>query len=150
VLSNDSDADGNSLTVAVASGPAHGTVTLNANGGFTYAPAANYNGADSFTYTLSDGNGGTATGSVTVTITAVNDAPTISDTTDKTSIAGAALGPLTVTVGDVETAAGSLALIAASSNMTLVPVANIVFGGSGPGRTVTITPTAARAWIPSC
>ena len=37
------------------SGPTHGTLTLNANGSFTYTPAANYNGADSFTYQANDG-----------------------------------------------------------------------------------------------
>ena len=36
--------------------PAHGTVILNADGGFTYTPAANYHGADSFTYKVNDGS----------------------------------------------------------------------------------------------
>ena len=36
-------------------GPAHGTLTLNADGSFTYTPAANYNGTDSFTYKANDG-----------------------------------------------------------------------------------------------
>ena len=68
VLANDSDADGDALTVSLLSGPAHGTVSLNADGSFTYTPAVNYNGGDSFTYSVSDGNGGTATATVTLTV----------------------------------------------------------------------------------
>ena len=55
MLANDTDGDGNPLTAAVVTGPAHGTLALNANGSFTYTPTANYNGADSFTYRASDG-----------------------------------------------------------------------------------------------
>ena len=55
VLGNDSDVDGDALTAVLVSGPAHGTLTLNANGSFTYTPAANYNGPDSFTYKANDG-----------------------------------------------------------------------------------------------
>jgi hypothetical protein len=64
VLGNDSDADGDALTAVLVSGPAHGTLTLNANGSFTYTPTANYNGADSFTYKPNDGttDGGTGDG----------------------------------------------------------------------------------------
>src|SRR5207302_1570691 len=75
VLANDSDVDGDTLTAAVATNPTHGTLALNANGSFTYTPAANYNGADSFTYTASDGHGGSATATVSLTIAAVNDPP---------------------------------------------------------------------------
>jgi Ca2+-binding RTX toxin-like protein len=48
-------------------------------------------------------------------------------------------GTMNLTVGDVETAAGTLTLTGSSSNTLLVPNGNIVFGGSGASRTVTIT-----------
>ncbi len=56
VLGNDSDVDGDSLTAVLVSGPAHGTLTLNADGSFTYTPDANYHGSDSFTYKANDGS----------------------------------------------------------------------------------------------
>src|SRR5439155_786287 len=55
VLANDSDVDGDILTAALVSGPAHGTLTLNADGSLVYMPAPNFNGTDSFTYKASDG-----------------------------------------------------------------------------------------------
>jgi len=55
VLGNDFDADEDLLTVAFNTSPAHGTLTLNANGSFTYKPATNYYGNDSFTYQVTDG-----------------------------------------------------------------------------------------------
>ena len=57
MLGNDSDADGDSLSAMLATGPAHGRLTLNADGSFIYTPDANYNGADSFTYRANDGDG---------------------------------------------------------------------------------------------
>ena len=75
VLGNDTDADGKPLTAALVGAPAHGTVTLNANGSFTYTPAANYNGPDSFTYRANDGTADSNVATVSITITAVNDAP---------------------------------------------------------------------------
>jgi VCBS repeat-containing protein len=75
VLANDSDVDGNGLSVASVTQGAHGSVAINADGTVKYTPNANFNGADSFTYTISDGNGGTATATVVVTVNAVNDAP---------------------------------------------------------------------------
>ena len=61
VLANDTDPDGDPLTAVLVTGPSHGTLTLNANGSFTYTPAANYNGPDSFTYRASDGTADLAT-----------------------------------------------------------------------------------------
>src|SRR5438093_13555294 len=55
VLANDTDVDGNSLTAVVVTGPSHGALTLAADGSFTYTPAGNFNGADSFTYKANDG-----------------------------------------------------------------------------------------------
>ena len=74
VLANDTDPDGDPLTVTSATA-LRGTVTINADGTLTYAPAANYNGGDTITYSISDGQGGTSTATVAVTITPVNDAP---------------------------------------------------------------------------
>src|SRR5204863_166345 len=54
VLANDSDADGDSLTVTTVTQAVHGSVVLNADGTATYTPAANFNGSDVFTYTISD------------------------------------------------------------------------------------------------
>jgi hypothetical protein len=50
VLSNDTDADGDTLTAVKVTDPSHGSVTLNSNGSFTYTPTASYTGSDSFTY----------------------------------------------------------------------------------------------------
>ncbi|MFN5908786.1 MAG: tandem-95 repeat protein, partial [Planctomyces sp.] len=68
VLTNDRDVDGDPLTAILLTNPAHGTVVLNANGSFTYAPAFNYSGPDSFSYAASDGllNSVAATVSITV------------------------------------------------------------------------------------
>ncbi len=73
VLANDSDVDGDSLSAVLVSQPAHGSLTLNANGSFTYVPAANYNGTDSFTYKATDGQIDSGVATVTVTITSAND-----------------------------------------------------------------------------
>ncbi|QDU21945.1 Ig-like domain-containing protein [Urbifossiella limnaea] len=71
------DADGGSLAYAVVAPPAHGTVTLNtATGEFTYAPNADYFGADSFTFRASDGSLESNVATVSITVTPVNDDPT--------------------------------------------------------------------------
>ncbi|HVK07445.1 MAG TPA: Ig-like domain-containing protein, partial [Gemmataceae bacterium] len=75
VLDGDTDVDGNPLTVALVAGPANGSLTLNANGSFTYTPGANYNGTDSFTYRASDGALNSNTATVTLTVNPVNDPP---------------------------------------------------------------------------
>jgi VCBS repeat-containing protein len=73
VLANDTDVDSTTLTAAVGTGPSHGTLTLNTNGSFTYTPATDYLGSDSFTYYANDG----ANSSVaSVTITVQDKAPT--------------------------------------------------------------------------
>ncbi|MGB3533712.1 MAG: Ig-like domain-containing protein [Microcoleaceae cyanobacterium] len=63
---NDSDADNDNLTVAIATAPEDGNVTLDADGSFTYTPNGFFADEDSFTYTVSDGNGGSDTGNVTI------------------------------------------------------------------------------------
>lgn len=75
VTANDQDPDRDAVTYAVDIGPAHGTLTFNPNGTFTYTPAANYHGTDTFTYKITDAQGANATATVTLTIAPVNDAP---------------------------------------------------------------------------
>ncbi len=77
VLANDSDVDGPfPLTAMLVTSPSHGVLTLNANGSFTYTPALDYNGPDSFTYRARDGsNAESNIATVSITVTPVNDPP---------------------------------------------------------------------------
>jgi VCBS repeat-containing protein len=253
VLGNDTDVEAGTLTAAVVSGPAHGSLSLNADGSFLYTPDANYNGADSFTYKANDGtadsnvatvnitvtavndapsfvkgadqvvnedagaqsvsawatsiaagpvneasqtvtfnvtansnptlfsaapsvssngtltftpaanangsatvtltlsdNGGTANGGAdtsapqtfTIDVNAVNDAPTVSAPSNQTINEDTSTGALSFTIGDVDTTVASLLVTASSSNTTIIPNGNVVIGGSGASRTVTVTPAA--------
>jgi len=145
VLGNDSDPDGNPLTAVLGSGPSHGTLALNANGSFTYTPAANYNGSDSFTYHASDGTLTSNLATVTITVSAVNDPPTVTVAAGGTCGTDDHSGTINLAVGDVETAATALTLSAASANPALVPNGNLVLGGSGATRTLKATSVAGRS-----
>jgi len=68
-LSNDTDPEGDTISITAVSTPAHGTATLTA-GTLTYMPTAAYIGPDSFTYTITDGHGNAATGTVNITVSA--------------------------------------------------------------------------------
>ncbi|MCA8986412.1 MAG: tandem-95 repeat protein [Planctomycetaceae bacterium] len=69
------DIDSTGLTYHLGTGPEHGTLTLNPNGAFIYAPHANYFGSDSFTWYASDGQANSSIASVTISVLSVNDAP---------------------------------------------------------------------------
>lgn len=83
VVGNDSDSDnpaqGQVLTAIKVTNPANGAVTLNANGGFTYIPTANFIGPDSFSYKLNDGIADSAI--ATVSFNVVNSAPVANNDT---------------------------------------------------------------------
>ena len=68
VLLNDADADHDTLTAVLASTTVHGTLVLRADGSFTYTPAANYMGSDSFTYKANDGYTDSAVATVTISV----------------------------------------------------------------------------------
>jgi hypothetical protein len=78
VRANDTDSDGDSLTVAAVTQPAHGTAAIESNS-VRYTPALNYTGGDAFQYTISDGQGHTAVGTVTVTVTAPANSPPLAN-----------------------------------------------------------------------
>lgn len=93
VLNNDSDLDGNTLSISSTTNPLNGTVTIvgGGNDALLYTPNPNFTGTDQFEYTLSDGNGGAATATVTINVN-TNQAPTAVATSDVIS----GLAPLTV------------------------------------------------------
>jgi len=74
VLSNDTDANGDTLHLVSVSAPAHGQATLNTTTTILYTPTLNYNGPDTFTYVVSDG-AATDSATVNLTVLAVNDPP---------------------------------------------------------------------------
>jgi VCBS repeat-containing protein len=145
VLGNDSDPDGDALTASLGSGPAHGTLTLNPDGSFTYAQAADFNGIDEFTYKASDGSLDSNTVTVEILVTAVNDAPTVTVAGGGSCGTNDRSGTINLTVADVDDSAADLTLSGASDNQALVPDANLSFGGAGAGRALTATAVSGGA-----
>ncbi|MCE8546801.1 tandem-95 repeat protein [Ruegeria pomeroyi] len=160
VLGNDSDPDGDSLTVSGASDPANGSVVVNADNTLSYTPDANFNGTDTFTYTVSDGNGGADTATVTVTVTGVNDAPVAVDDTvsvaEDGSVSIAVLGNDSDPDGDSLTVSGASdpangsVVVNADNTLSYTPDANFngtdtftytVSDGNGGADTATVTVT---------
>src|SRR6185369_671141 len=104
----------------------------------------NQNGTATITVTVSDGQL-SAFDTFDVTVSAVNDAPTISNIADQTTPVNTATAAIAFTAGDIDTALTSLTVSGSSDNPILVSDGNIVFGGSGANRTVTVTPAAGQS-----
>jgi VCBS repeat-containing protein len=145
VLGNDADPDGDPLTAVLVTGPSHGSLALNANGSFSYTPAADFTGSDSFSYRASDGTLTSNVATVAITVTAVNDAPTVTVAAGGTCGRDDHSGTINLTLGDLESAATAITLSAASSNPTLVPTGNVAFAGSGGTRTMTVSAVDGRS-----
>ena len=164
VLTNDSDLDGDALVVSAVTVPAHGTAAVNPDGTIAYAPAANFNGADSFSYTIGDGNGGSATATVNVTVTAANDGPvavtdaattaedtaaTIAVLTNDTDLDGDALVVSSVTVPAHGTAAvnpdGTIAYAPAANYNGADSFSYTIGDGNGGSATATVNVTVTAA-----
>jgi hypothetical protein len=133
VLSNDTDIDGGPKTIIAVTQGAHGSVVITGGGaGLTYAPEANFTGADTFTYTLAGGSIGT----VTVAVTAVDDPPVaIMDFTTVAEDSGATAidvlsndtdidgGPKTI-IAVTQSAHGSVVITSGGAGLTYAPEAN--------------------------
>ena len=75
VLGNDTDIDMDTLSASLVQGPSNGTLTFNSDGSFTYLPAVNFFGTDSFIYEADDAAGGTSNATVTIVVNPINDPP---------------------------------------------------------------------------
>ena len=109
----------------------------------TVTPAPDQNGAALITLTVSDGQLSNST-SFLLTVNPVDDPPTISSIADQIVTQDMATAAIPFVVDDIDNPPGSLLVSGVSSNETLVPDVNIVFGGSGSNRTVTVTPAAGQ------
>ena len=78
VLGNDTDLEASPLTAVLVTNVTHGTLVVDADGGFTYMPAPNFNGVDTFTYKANDGDLDSNVVTVSITVSPVNDAPVAS------------------------------------------------------------------------
>ncbi len=79
VLVNDSDADGDTLSITQFTQPANGSVTRTGSS-LNYTPNATFSGTDRFSYTINDGNGASDTATVTITVPANNAPDAVEDT----------------------------------------------------------------------
>ena len=140
VLANDTDADGDALTAVLQTGPTNGTLTLNADGSFTYTPNADYFGADSFTYMADDGANQSGVATVSLTINPINDAPTITGFGDLTIGVNSNTGDLSFTINDIDNDVTTLTVTGSGDNANLIDATSFAFGGTGTDRTVNITP----------
>jgi hypothetical protein len=121
-----------------------GNITFGGSGAnrtITVTTPAGTSGSSTITVTVTDAGGLTASTTFTIIAgsTGNNTPPTISGISNQTVTPGGNTGALTFTVGDQETAPGNLIVQAFTTNPALVPVGNIVLGGSGANRTVTVT-----------
>ena len=125
VLANDTDSDGDTLSVFSVTQGTNGSVSINPDKTVRYAPALNFFGSDSFTYTIDDGHGGQSTATVNVTVNAVNDAPTFTiNLLSQTVQYSDPITPVTVSVSDVDDATADLTLTVLSSvpaGLTVTP-----------------------------
>ncbi len=131
VLANDSDPNGDTLTVVEVSAPAHGTAVAAAAGTVEYTPEADFHGTDRFTYVVGDGSGLTARAAVEVTVLPVNDPPLAVDDVAET-VEGTAVfidvlandsdpNGDTLTVVEVSAPAHGTAVVAAAGTVEYTP-----------------------------
>jgi hypothetical protein len=136
---------------AVVSSPIVSYTSPSATGMLFFTPATDAMGEAVITVTVNDGQSANnlVSRNFTVTVGVIrpppsNSAPVISPIASQSTTQDVAIASIPFTIGDQETPASSLTLSASSSNPTLIPNANIVFGGSESNRTASITPAPGK------
>jgi outer membrane protein OmpA-like peptidoglycan-associated protein len=155
VLANDTDADGNALTLQSVSTPTNGTAVVTGNRA-VYTPRVGFSGADSFTYTATDGNAGCSrTATVRVTVTAPVAPPVCNGDSYRVPAFGVSRG-LNVLANDTS-AAPPLTLVSvtqpslAGSSVTINRANNTIdYSPPGPFTVDTFTYTARDAAGGTC
>jgi hypothetical protein len=141
VLANDTDANGDTLTITGVSNALGGTATINGGTTITFQPAAGFSGAGSFGYSITDGHGGSATTSVTVTVIPPPNLPPVANADAATTNAGVAVTIAVLandsdpngdvlTVTGVTAAVGGSAAVNANNTVTFSPAAGFTGAGS--------------------
>jgi VCBS repeat-containing protein len=153
VLSGDTDPNNLSLTAVLVSGPAHGTLTPDANhdGGFIYTPTTGFYGADSFTYEAADGVATSTPATVTITVTEVNQAPTVTapataSVDESATLVFSTANGNAITLTDASAAGNSdsLTLAVSHGTLTLASITGLIFSGAPNGSArFTVTGTLA-------
>jgi hypothetical protein len=164
VLANDTDANGDVLTITGVSAPSSGTASISA-GKILYSAASGFAGTATFTYTISDGKGGAATATVTVTVGAAANIPPVA-TNDAFSVANGSSGnvfnvlandtdangdPLTITAvsvpssGTASISAGKILYNAATGFTGTATLTYTISDGKGGTATATVTITVSAA-----
>src|SRR5262249_25763173 len=107
-----------------------------------FTTVTNASGVATLTLTANDGGASNniTTRQILVTVNPVNDPPSITPVPNQTINEAASPAALPFSLSDIDSPVSSFSVSGASSNPVLVPPANIVFGGSGANRTVTVTP----------
>src|SRR5216117_3293860 len=136
VLANDSDVDGDPLSTILVTGPSHGTLTLNSDGSFTYMPALNFNGIDTFTYKATDGQAQSGIATATITVTPVNDAPVAANDDNYT------------TPEDTQLTVSAPGVLANDSDVDGDPLSTILVTGPSHG-TLTLNSDGSFTYMPA-
>lgn len=136
VLANDSDPDDDALSVRIAVPPRHGSLTIDAQGGILYTPAADYHGPDVFTYEVCDEWLACDTAVVAIEVTPVNDGPRAFD--DSFAVPPGESTVLDVTLNDSDPEGDPLDVA------RIVTPARRGVAFANPDGTVTYEPTASE------
>jgi VCBS repeat-containing protein len=146
VSGNDTDPDGDPLTAAVGVGPAHGTLVLNADGSFTYTPAAGFSGTDSLTYTTTDGTLTSAPATVTLTVSprpAAVIVPGGQTVVEDSPLFFSASAGNAISVADPAAASGTVQLSATGGTLNLGSTAGVTVSGNNSAAVTLTGPLSA-------
>src|SRR5205809_319091 len=165
LLDNDSDLDGDSLTISLVTAT-NGTAVIVGGTNVLFTPATNFNGTGTIGYTISDGNGGTASALITVTVGPANDPPVaVDDNASTAEDVPVTISPLDndsdvdgdiLTITSV-TATNGTAVIVGGTNVLFTPATNFngtatigytIIDGQGGTNSALVTVAVGPASLP--